>query len=227
MMFLDFKKGFDTINHDFLFFLLRELKFKDSFLRWIQTLYNGAYGRVLNFGWISEKFAIERGVRQGCPLSALLFIIVAEVLAMKIKQKTKIEGIQVPYYDKDKTDCKDIRIVQYADDTTIITNSVQSVKEIMKEVEMFGEHAGPKINWTKSNFMKLNISNDEVEDFYFTEDPIKCLGIYVGKKNDDVQNLNWDSKVEKIKNTLDLWKMRKLTLYGKVIVIKLLKNFAS
>ena len=56
-----------------------------------------------------------------------------------------------------------------------------------------GEHAGPKINWTKSNLMKLNINDDEVEDedLYFTEDPIKCLGIYEGMNSFDVQNLNW------------------------------------
>ena len=80
-MSLDFKKGFDTINHHFLFSLLEELRFKESFIRWIQTLHNNANGKVINYGWISEQFSIKRGVRQGCPLSALLFIIVAEILA--------------------------------------------------------------------------------------------------------------------------------------------------
>ena len=68
--------------------------------------------------------------------------------------------------------------------------------------------------------MKLYMNDDEVEDLYFTEDPIKYLGIYVCKNSVDVSNLNWESKVEKIKNTLHLWKSRKLTLYGKVVVIK-------
>ena len=96
IMSLDFKKGFDTINHDFLFGLLKELRFKESFIRWIKTLYSNANGRVMNYGWISEEFFIKRGVRQGCPLSALLFIIVAEILAAKIKQNVKIKGILVP-----------------------------------------------------------------------------------------------------------------------------------
>lgn len=61
--------------------------------------------------------------------------------------------------------------------TTIITRSVQNFKEIMKEVEMFGKHAGPKINWMKSYLMKLNINVDKVEGLYFTEDLVKYPGI--------------------------------------------------
>ena len=180
---------------------------------------NNANGRILNYGWISENFSIERGVRQGCPLSALLFIIVAEVLAARIKQNPNIKGIQIPDHDKD-SEYKDIRIIQYADDTTIFTNSTEFVKNIMKEVELFGVNAGPKINWCKSKVMRLNINEENVERINLSDDPIKCLGIYVGKNSHEVENLNWEGRVEKIKGTLDLWRMRNLTLYGKVIVIK-------
>ena len=218
VMFLDFRKAFDTINHNFLFYLLREFKFKDSFLRWLQTLYNNAHGRVLNFGWVSDKFAIKRGVRQGCPLSGLLFIIVAEVLALKIKQNKEIKGVQI----QGRNENKDIRVVQYADDTTIMVNSIKSARKVMQVVETFGKHAGPVINWAKSNFMKLNIKHFEIGDLILTENPVKYLGVYVGKNNVAIQELNWNNTVEKIKNTLDLWKMRNLTLYGKVVVIKLL-----
>ena len=221
VMFLDFKKGFDSVDHEFLMCLLRELNFKESFIRWVRTLYNNANGRILNYGWISEQFSIKRGVRQGCPLSALLFIIVAEVLAAKIKQNSKINGIYIPDCDNGSFKTKEISIVQYADDTTIFTDSVHSMKEIMKEVEAFGDNAGPKINWTKSNFMKVNINDIHVHDehFHFTSDPVKCLGIFVGENTIDVQNLNWEKIVGKIKNTLDLWKMRRLTYYGKSVVI--------
>ena len=150
---LDFKKGFDTINHHF-FCLLEELRFKESFIRWIQTLYNNANGKVINYGWISEKFSIKRGVRQGCPLSALFFIIVAEIVAAKViikkkkkkkkKKKSKIKGITVPNPDLDNPETMDIRITQFADDNTIFADSVNSVNEVMKEVEIFGDNAGPK-----------------------------------------------------------------------------------
>ena len=219
ILFLDFMKGFDTVDHEFLFNLLREFGFKHSFVTWIETLYSNANGRILNNGWISESFCIGRGVRQGCPLSALLFIIVAEVLAAKINQSPNIQGIRVPRHVNDP-ECKDIRIIQYADDTTIFTNSIDFVKNIMKEVELFGVNAGPKINWSKSKFMKLNISEKTVEGLKFTENPIKCLGIYVGKNIQEIENLNWEGRSEKIRGILDSWRMRNLSLYGKVTVIK-------
>ena len=220
VMSLDFKKGFDTIDHNFLFNLLQELKFKADFIRWIKTLYRNANGRIINCGWISENFSIERGVRQGCPLSALLFIIVAEILAVRIKQSPKIQGIPVPYQNRNNMELKDIRIAQFADDTMIFANSAESVTEIMKEVELFGERAGPKINWSKSNFMKFNLDIPDIGDKHFSENPIKCLGVHVGKNSCDLEALNWQGKIAKIKHTLDLWKMRNLTLYGKVVVIK-------
>ena len=57
----------------------------------------------------------------------------------------------------------------------------------MKEVQLFGENAGPRIiNWSKSNLMKININDRNDEGLYFTDDPIKCLGIYVGKYSTSV-----------------------------------------
>ena len=94
VMFLDFMKGFDTVDHNFLFNVLRKFGFKDSFIRWIITFYNDANGRVVNYGWISESFLIEQCVRQGCPSSALLFIIVADVLASKIKQNLELQELK-------------------------------------------------------------------------------------------------------------------------------------
>ena len=67
IMSLDFKKGFGAINHHFLFSLLEELRFKESFIRWIRTLYNNANGKVIIYGWISEQFSIKRGVRHYLP----------------------------------------------------------------------------------------------------------------------------------------------------------------
>ena len=48
-------------------------------------MYKYAVGSVINNGWVSYKFEINQGIMQGCPLSALLFILVAEVMALKIK----------------------------------------------------------------------------------------------------------------------------------------------
>ena len=53
-------------------------------------------------------------------------------------------------------------------------------------------------------------------------DPVKCLGIYVGKNYAEVEKRNWEGRIEKVENILNLWKMRNLTYFGKITVIKIL-----
>ena len=75
MICIDFKKAFDTVSRDFLFRTLTSFGFGPSFLQWIHTFYNNISSCVINNGFSTQPFAVERGVRQGDPLSAYLFII--------------------------------------------------------------------------------------------------------------------------------------------------------
>ena len=73
VLFLDFRKAFDTVDHKFLKKTLESAKFGSSFIRWIDTMYNNAEACVTNNGWTSKPLLIGRGIGQGCPLSALLY----------------------------------------------------------------------------------------------------------------------------------------------------------
>ena len=81
---LDFEKSFDTLEWNFLFKTLEKLNFGENFIRWIKTLYTDPRILIKNNGWLSNEIKIERGVRQGCPISALLFILTVELLALSI-----------------------------------------------------------------------------------------------------------------------------------------------
>lgn len=223
IMFIDFKQAFDNVNHSFLFKTLEIFGFKDTYIKWIRTLYHNACGSVMNYGWLSENFTIEKGVRQGCPLSALLFIITAEILALKVNQNKDIKGIQV--LDKNHEGLEtEIKIAQYADDTVMTLSSLASVRHAMDEIKKIGRYAGILVNWDKSKIMQLSQRCDanEIEGLAFSNDPFKFLGIYVGMNIKEVETLNWEGKIDKIKRILDLWKMRHLTYYGKITVIKML-----
>ena len=97
ILFLDFKQAFDCVNHDFLFETLKMFNFKDSFIHWVRVLYNNAEGKIINNGRISQAFRINRGVRQGCHLSALLFIMVVEVNGITCKIKYEYSWYPNPY----------------------------------------------------------------------------------------------------------------------------------
>ena len=85
ILFLDFEKAFDSLEWDFLFKVLNTMNFGPSFLNWIQTFYTNISSCVVKDGYSSEFFSLQRGVRQGCPLSGLLFVLAVEPLAHQIR----------------------------------------------------------------------------------------------------------------------------------------------
>ena len=84
---------------------------------------------VKNGGLLSEPFALERGVRQGCPVYPMLFIIGVEILALKIRQRNQIKGITLP------NSPKSIRILHYADDTTLFPRNRTDLREVLSEIK--------------------------------------------------------------------------------------------
>ena len=80
-LFIDFKKAFDTLDWNFVFKTLKAFNFGPEIQQWIKTFYTNCSSCVMNNGYASEFFKIERGVRQGCPLSGALFVLCAEILA--------------------------------------------------------------------------------------------------------------------------------------------------
>ena len=77
---------------------------------------------------MTNYFEISRGVRQGCPLSPCLFILAVELLALKIRQNPNCRGIQLP-------NDQEVKISQFADDTTIITSNVDFLKSHFQVID--------------------------------------------------------------------------------------------
>ena len=75
-MAIDCKNAFDSISREFLFRTLSVARFGSSFIQWIHTFCNNISSGVSNNGFATAHFDIQRGVRQGGPISPYLFIIV-------------------------------------------------------------------------------------------------------------------------------------------------------
>ena len=131
LFFSDFEKAFDSVDHKFLLKTLSHFKFGESLIRWIKVFYNNIKSAVLNNGYMTEFFNIERGVRQGCPLSPYLFIIVIKPLSQYISKKhPDIKGIQMGHAT--------IKNTLFADDATFITDgSEKSFVNLTKVLDEF------------------------------------------------------------------------------------------
>ena len=126
-IFLDFRKAFDTIEWNYLRAASQTFNFGPDILNWFQVIYNQASSCVLHNGHASDFYVLERGVRQGCPLSGLLFVVGIELLARVLKKDHIIKGIQVGQ--------EEIKITQYVDDTTVLVRDLDSVTKLLKHLE--------------------------------------------------------------------------------------------
>ena len=95
----------------FLYKVLETFNLGPSIYQWIQTFYNENMSSVYINGYLSERFSISRGCRQGDPLSPYLFLLCAEILAVMLRQNNHIKGIDIEGNIR--------KITQYADDTTL------------------------------------------------------------------------------------------------------------
>ena len=80
LLFSDFEKAFDSVNHEFMYKCLEHFNFGNELINWVKLFYNDAKSCVSNNGNLSDFYKVQRGVRQGCPLSPYLFIICIELL---------------------------------------------------------------------------------------------------------------------------------------------------
>lgn len=213
-LFLDFEKAFDTVSWKFLMKTIDSFNFGPIFKRWIEILDNKPLCCVSNNGYSSEFFEISRGIRQGCPISALLFILVAEIMSINIRTSEQIKGLNI-------NGCV-ITITQMADDTTLFLENVISVDNALELLEHFYKCAGLRLNKEKTEAVQLGLINNgnlKGHGIKWVDKNIKTLGVWVGKNTGDLQTTNLDEKVQKIKNLLNMWKSRNLTIKGKVTIL--------
>ena len=149
MIAIDFQKAFDSVDRDFLFNTLIAFNFGPSFLQWIHMFYTNISSCVLNNGFSTRLFEVQRGVRQGDPLSPYFFIMVLEILAIAIRENNNIRGI--------KAGNEKIKLDIFADDRTAFLMDDRSLINLLEQTGNFGLYAGLNINYDKSEIMLMVI----------------------------------------------------------------------
>ena len=149
----------------------------------------------MNNGHASEPFLLERGVRQGCPLSGLLFVIAIEALAQKIRRSKRIKGIEIEYNGS-----QEIKLSQYADDTTALLSDSESVMQLFELLGLFERCSGlKKINESKSELLWLGSwrhRKDKILNLQISEEHVYALVVYFAYERDTVLQRNfWDKLI--------------------------------
>ena len=155
-------------------------------------------------------------MKQGCPVSGLLFILVIELFSIKIRVNPAIEGIII----RNET----FKQSSYADDLENFLRNIDSIKLTLRELELFGRVSGLHCNIGKCEAMALGDS--PIEHIQYAGEEIKWVdemtitGITFTKNDNDNRELNFEKAIEKLRTQLNIWKQRDLSLVGKIQIIK-------
>ena len=145
-LFIDFEKAFDSIEWNFIKRSSELFNLGPFLTRWFSILYSNSEAVVMNAGYMTDYFTLSRGVHQECPLIPFLFILSAELLALKIRQEPNWKGIKIP-------NLQEAKISQFADDTSLISKDTNSLKFSLQIIGSFDSISGLRLNKKKTKVM--------------------------------------------------------------------------
>ena len=144
------EKAFDRVSYKYLNQALKATGYGPKFRKLVGMLYNEnntPKRRVYTNGYYSQPFPIQSGVAQGCPLSPLLFTLVAEALKRTIENDPNIKGIKIGNERH--------LISQFADDTALLLAGLKSYRPALAAVAKWGRATSMRENMKKREGVAL------------------------------------------------------------------------
>jgi hypothetical protein len=158
---LDFEKAFDLVEFPIVLDMLRAKGSPAKWILWVESLMNSATTSVLLNGTAGKEFMCKRGVRQGDPLSPILFAVSADLIQCAINHEYQLGRLAPPF-----PQCDDLPfpVVQYADDTIIVMQGDEqqllTLKDILQNISI---SSGLKVNYHKSYLVPINVDAQKAE----------------------------------------------------------------
>ena len=213
VMSLDFVKCFDKCSFSILHGSLEFFKFGKIVRDWTKILYDNFSVKIQNNGYFSDKIWINKGVHQGGCCSSIYFLVIAEILAISLRNNTEIDGITL----------RQIRNIlnQFADDMDIFSMCNQkSLRAMHSELEAFRLQSGFTVSYDKTTIYRIgslrhsNAQLYNMDEFVWSNEDINVLGVTIA--HEDIIMKNYLPVIEKARKVLKSWYNRNLSLIGKV-----------
>lgn len=176
---LDISRAFDSLSWPFLFEVLRAKGFRQRWTDWIAALLHSASTKVVVNGVPGRKFMHASGLRQGDPISPMLFVIAMEVLIALVHKATE-QGVLSSFTGITAMQ----RVSIYADDVAMFVRpSLHDLASVTAILATFGEASGLKVNYRKSTAVLIRGDEEdrarvtEILQCDLSEFPCKYLGL--------------------------------------------------
>ena len=144
--FIDYAKAFECVDNNKLWKILQEMGIPDYLTCLLRNLYAGQEATVRTGHGTTDWFQIGKGVLQGCILSPCLFNLYAKYIMWNAGLDEAQSGIKIAG--------RNINNLRYADDTTLMTESEEELKSLLK-VKEESEKVGLKLNIQKTEIWHL------------------------------------------------------------------------
>ena len=157
VLMLDNTKAFDRLQHDFMFRTLEAFNLPPCLVGAVRTMYTDAETVMKMNGEVSkDAFKCLSGVKQGCPLSPLLYNLVQEVQLRMIRQDRSIAGIPIPDADGRtapaalRTRSPELKERGLVDDTMVALASADSIPALIRALDRFEAMSHSRMNLAKT-----------------------------------------------------------------------------
>lgn len=218
---IDFEKAYDKVRWSFLQQTLRMKGFSHKWCSWVEKFTQGGNVSIKVNDQVGNYFQSKKGLRQGDPMSPVLFNIVVDMLAILIaraKNADRVEGV-IPHLIQDG-----LSILQYADDTVIfMSHDVAKAINMKLILTTFEQLSGLKINFHKSEIFCFGRAKEN-EAFYsqlfgckIGSFPFRYLGLPMHTRK--LNNKDWQEIKNRIEKKLGGWKGKLLTAGGRLVLI--------
>jgi hypothetical protein len=210
---LDQAKAFDRVDWKFLDRILCRLNLGPLFRRSVSTLYNSIRSRIVVNGWLSRPIYPGRGVRQGCPLSPLLYVLTAETLGSLIRS-SPLRGLRMP------SGSDYLKVSQYADDTTVVVGDDEDFTILKSCLTFYELGSGAELNFSKTCGLFLGPwrqRQDSPLSLAWSSDSIRLLGIRMSS-DPAITSTNWQDATDRMTAVFNSWKRRELSLVGRAVI---------
>ena len=156
---VDFEKAFDRVSYEALYRILKFFEFGEIFVSLTKVLFTGFNLCTTNNRHFGRYWSPTRGLFQGNPATPLYFLLVAEILAIKLKQKPKNKTLMVKE--------KKILLTQFADDLNIFLKFDQdSWQAVMNEFDDYEAATGMKISYEKTTIYHIGSLQNTNANFF-------------------------------------------------------------
>nr|KYP32205.1 Putative ribonuclease H protein At1g65750 family [Cajanus cajan] len=226
VMKIDYEKAYDSVEWDYLLFMIQGCGFHERWVRWMEACVCGGSLSTLVNGSPTAEVSLGRGLKQGDPLAPSLFLIAAEGLRLLMSRASEMnlfKGLHIG------DEGPPVSLLQFADDTLIIGEATMQnlwcLKAILRGFELI---SGMKINFHKSCVVGIHSGADFTNlaaaflHCKVGQLPFKHLGLPLGANPRKLYT--WKPMLDSFRKRLSSWKYKHLSIGGRVTLINSVLN---